>query len=174
MEEKNVRYIVMVIIGTILFALAIIITILVDAVKRDNKPVTTTKKHEYSTINCYHEEKSGTVSKKDDMTITYDYEDLDKLVIKYTYLTKNDVDFNDAYVELNTLGKSERDNHAGVDSQFKQINGGVELTLTYDLKESNLRIHTNSKYFNGNIYQKSDDLIHYLENNNYVCATRLV
>jgi hypothetical protein len=116
MEEKSVRYIVMTIIGVILFALGLIIYLLIGAVKKDNKPVTTTVKHEYTSISCYREEKSGSVTKKEDMTITYDYSDLDKLDIKYTYLTNNDVSFNDIYVELNTLGKSERDNHQGVES----------------------------------------------------------
>ncbi len=174
MEEKSVRYIVMTIIGVILFALGLIIYLLIGAVKKDSKPVITTVKHEYTSISCYREEKSGSVTKKEDMTITYDYNDLDKLDIKYTYLTNNDVSFNDIYVELNTLGKSERDNHQGVESLFKQINGGVELTLTYNLKEANLRRHANSLYFNGNIYLSTTDLINYLQSNNYICPTKLV
>lgn len=175
MEERGVRVIVYTIVGVILLIVVLSIVFIFRKFDNDKKrnTTTTTVATNYTTLSCYKIE-NDTYNKRQYITLTYNFGELYQYDIKYTYTYNRSYDYDNVYVALNTINKTEskRFTH-GVKTTFVNIDRGGVLTVSYDLTDQNVRMYVNDKYFHNNIYLKENELTEYFTNKNYVCESKL-
>ncbi len=168
MEDRTVRYIVFTIIFVILFFVGVIIYLL--SLKFNKKEVVVeTTTHNYSYINCTKDTNEEYINRRKHITITYDGNDLSEYKITYTYTTNRDSYVKSLISEVTAIINEEKNNYSSIESTSKNVSGGVEATLTYDLTQSDIRVYINNKYFNKNLYLDHNELINYLNTKNYIC-----
>ena len=175
MEERGVRAIVGIIVGVILLIVILSVTFIFKKFDNDKKrnTTTTTVATNYTTLSCYKIDQES-YTKRQDITLTYNFGEVYKYDIKYTYTYNRSYDSDSVYVALNTIQNTERKRFSsGVQTTFVNIERGGELTVSYDLTDQNVRMYVNDKYFHNNIYSKESELINYFTSRNYVCESKL-
>ena len=171
MEEKGVRVIVGLIVGVILLITILSIVFIFKKFDNDKKrnTTTTTVPTEYKTVSCYKIDDND-YTKRQDITLTYNFGELYQLDVKYTYTYKRSYDKDKIVTELRSINKLEEKLFStGVKTTFDTLERGGVSTLSYDLTIQNIRLYANSKYFHNNIYLKDSEYKDYMASRNYIC-----
>ena len=172
MEDKSVRYIVYIIIFTIIFVAALSIFFVIKKVNKNNNKNNSIVEdnHTYTSLKC-KKSVEGDITRQEEIELVYQDKDVYQYNITYTYTYKYENNKEKTLSELNTLRNKEIEfDSEHINGKTVNIDRGGVTTLSYDLTDQDVRMYVNSKYFNYNMYETTSGLKTYLANSkNYIC-----
>lgn len=170
MEEKGVKVIVAIIICVILFIAGIIIFLLHKKFYKEDRVEESTTKEQITTLLC-NKWSNDDYKKYQELILSYNHGELYKLTVKYQYTFKYSYDKQKVRNDLKSIiTKEQKKFTQGYTSSYESTKEGGNVSMTYDLSETNVRLYVNSEYFHNNMYLKTNELSAYLVNTGYNCT----